>query len=435
MQRYIEQLIDDLRQAAEQAPPDIIDDPEIDDEEALEMELEEAERIVTGPFEKMSDILGIPKKMLPGPNRLNDEHVSLLVPEIEKLLNAYNFYPDYPEKVPYNLLYKALYDIWDDDFVKVNSGQYHIEFCDYDEDNCPFPGYCDYCSETFSDEEKVPENEFNIKANDLKGDDKNIQQDFHQIEKEYYMDDEITDEEGFIPGIHNYCDRWCERCDFTDYCRVFAMEKEMREMLERNKDARKQQQQDEDWTEPEDNTPGVEAEKPEIEMEFPEDLDEELLNERDDFFSSDQKAGRHPMAELAYDYSMSTLKWFHKRNRELDRRFTAQIAHGNVDEIMNADEIMQWYQMLIYTKLKRALTGYYEMEDFEDAGFDMNGSAKVALIGLDRSIDAATILMRHIKAEREQLKKFRDQLEKIRNMAEETFPNAREFIRPGLDEF
>ena len=98
MQRYIEQLIDDLRQAAEQAPPDIIDDPEIDDEEALEMELEEAERIVSGPFEKLSDILGIPKKMLPGPNRLKDEHVRILVPEIEKLLNAYNFYPDYPEK-------------------------------------------------------------------------------------------------------------------------------------------------------------------------------------------------------------------------------------------------------------------------------------------------------------------------------------------------
>ena len=435
MHRYIEQLIDDLRQAAEQAPPDIIDDPEIDEEEALEMELEEAERIVTGPFEKLSDILGIPKKMLPGPDRLKDEHVRILVPEIEKLLNAYNFYPDYPEKVPYNLLYKALYDIWDDDFIKVNSGQYHIEFCDYDENNCPFPGYCDYCSETFSDEEQIPENEFNVKANDLTGDEKNIQQDFHQIEKEYYMDDEITDEEGFIPGIHNYCDRWCERCDFTDYCRVFAMEKEMREMLERNKEERKQEQESEEWTEPEDIAPEEEEGKPEIEMEFPEDLDEALHEERNDFFSAEKKAGRHPMAELAYDYSMTTLKWFRRRNRNLDKHFTAQIARGNTDEVMNASEVMQWYQMLIYTKLKRALTGYYEMEDFEDAAFDMNGSAKVALIGLDRSIMAATVLMRHIKAEREPLKKFRDQLEKIRSMAEETFPEAREFIRPGLDEF
>ena len=30
----------------------------------------------------------------------------------------------------------------------------------------------------------------------------------------------------FIPGIFNYCDRWCERCAFTARCRTFAMEQE-----------------------------------------------------------------------------------------------------------------------------------------------------------------------------------------------------------------
>src|SRR5262245_57784095 len=34
------------------------------------------------------------------------------------------------------------------------------------------------------------------------------------------------DDNNFISGIHNYCDRWCERCQFTDRCRVFAMEQE-----------------------------------------------------------------------------------------------------------------------------------------------------------------------------------------------------------------
>lgn len=28
-------------------------------------------------------------------------------------------------------------------------------------------------------------------------------------------------ESKFIPGIHNYCDRWCERCYFTSRCRVY----------------------------------------------------------------------------------------------------------------------------------------------------------------------------------------------------------------------
>jgi hypothetical protein len=33
--------------------------------------------------------------------------------------------------------------------------------------------------------------------------------------------------DGFIVGIFNYCDRWCERCAFTSRCRVFADVAEM----------------------------------------------------------------------------------------------------------------------------------------------------------------------------------------------------------------
>src|SRR5882672_12548767 len=27
----------------------------------------------------------------------------------------------------------------------------------------------------------------------------------------------------FIPGIYNYCDRWCERCAFTSRCMNYAV--------------------------------------------------------------------------------------------------------------------------------------------------------------------------------------------------------------------
>lgn len=29
----------------------------------------------------------------------------------------------------------------------------------------------------------------------------------------------------FISGIYNYCDRWCERCQFTSRCLLYALEK------------------------------------------------------------------------------------------------------------------------------------------------------------------------------------------------------------------
>jgi len=28
----------------------------------------------------------------------------------------------------------------------------------------------------------------------------------------------LTKDPKYIPGIYNYCDRWCERCQFTSRC-------------------------------------------------------------------------------------------------------------------------------------------------------------------------------------------------------------------------
>src|SRR4051812_22950178 len=35
----------------------------------------------------------------------------------------------------------------------------------------------------------------------------------------------------FIPGIYNYCDRWCERCAFTHRCRVYSTQQEFEEQI------------------------------------------------------------------------------------------------------------------------------------------------------------------------------------------------------------
>jgi predicted protein tyrosine phosphatase len=212
------------------------------------------------------------------------------------------------------------------------------------------------------------------------------------------------------------------------------MEEEMLEMLNKNKSDKDKSDDGNEWVIPDAEIEEDTQDEPEIEVELNQDIMDELSAEQDDFFSAEKKAGRHPMAELAYKYSMTTFNWFRKHNKELQKHFTAHLAAGYGDEVMEASEVMQWYHMFIFTKLKRALSGYYEQEEFEEADFDMNGSAKVALIGLDRSIEAATVLIRHMKVHREELKEFRSQLEKIRAMAEETFPDAREFIRPGLDE-
>ena len=37
---------------------------------------------------------------------------------------------------------------------------------------------------------------------------------------------ELGEKEGYIDGIFNYCDRWCERCRFTSKCRNYAFDPE-----------------------------------------------------------------------------------------------------------------------------------------------------------------------------------------------------------------
>jgi hypothetical protein len=38
--------------------------------------------------------------------------------------------------------------------------------------------------------------------------------------------EKTLDNPRFIAGIHNYCDRWCERCPFTARCSVYAVEQQ-----------------------------------------------------------------------------------------------------------------------------------------------------------------------------------------------------------------
>jgi hypothetical protein len=43
----------------------------------------------------------------------------------------------------------------------------------------------------------------------------------HAMAHSFPIDDAELPPEPMIPGVYNYCDRWCERCVFSRRCRVF----------------------------------------------------------------------------------------------------------------------------------------------------------------------------------------------------------------------
>ena len=103
-------------------------------------------------------------------------------------------------------------------------------------------------------------------------------------------------------------------------------------------------------------------------------------------------------------------------------------------------DIIQWYQHFIYVKLRRAIESRAseELESDEDMRKfpkDSDGSAKTAMIGMDRSIEAWSGLRAALGVdEGDRILDLLTRLAAIRRAAEQLFPKARAFVRPGFDE-
>lgn len=419
MNRYIEQLIEDFRKAAISAPHLSDNDEGISDEEALENHFDDVERYVMGEHDApLSSIIGIPSGMLPKPEKLSPALQKKLVTEMIAMLNAWNFYPDFPENLPDEMKYRALLDVWDDEQTYMRSGQMYIEFCDYNPDNCPFPGYCEACDEFAN--EGDPQIDNPDCADDDSDDWIDPEAMIRDVAERFKVTGDTPDND-FIPGIYNYCDRWCERCDFTDRCANFHLVNNLLDEMEEN-----------DIPAP-DEDGDVQKTLNDSEEEFLYSSDDNP-DSPGDFFSTHQKAERHPLAILSEKYAWTAYDWLNKHHQAFEKKLTYWLAKGQADELNEGFEVLSYYNFFIHMKLTRAVSGYYELQDFDEAEFDMNGSAKVALIGIDRMLEAIKLLRRYLKTEREQLENFKKQLEKLRFDAENLFPEARSFVRPGLDE-
>lgn len=100
--------------------------------------------------------------------------------------------------------------------------------------------------------------------------------------------------------------------------------------------------------------------------------------------------------------------------------------------------VLYWYQHFIAAKIQRSLLGMLDIDGFEDDSerndpqSDANGSAKIALIAIERSLLAWTYVISPKNADR--VRPLIELLEKLKYITEEKFPKARDFVRPGFDE-
>ena len=269
--------------------------------------------------------------------------------------------------------------------------------------------------------------------------------------------------ERFISGIYNYCDYWCERCTFTRQCRTFAMGKEMEAERKSDRDDATNMafwntlaeqlnqasilQGEQGWLQTEwRDDDGLEANAFLHEEEEQQEMDEYLRKEE----ALRQQINQHPLSRMAMEYMKRVESWLKAADADLkalaqewmeaaktrDQDCDYEELARSVGDML---EVITWYHTFLPPKINRALRSLSEMKTrgggilADSSQYDANGSGKVVLVAVERSISAWLFLREHLPRQEDTLLSMLVLLGRIRNGLHEELPNAKTFCRPGFE--
>jgi hypothetical protein len=223
--------------------------------------------------------------------------------------------------------------------------------------------------------------------------------------------------DGFIIGVFNYCDRWCATCRFTSRCGLFADVAEIEAAQDSNM------------------RPVVDAPPHSSQVEPPppawlqELIDEmnEAARDSATLPSTEDLAGTSPRGHRAIEarargYAHRTYQWLQ-----------AHDAYG-VNDPTDPRAVIGWFHISISSKIFRALSGL--ADGLHEVGIpaDHDGSAKVALLAIERSHAAWLQMVESGLASTPTVEAFISDLVWLTDALDRVFPRARAFVRPGFDE-
>ena len=220
-------------------------------------------------------------------------------------------------------------------------------------------------------------------------------------------------QDGFILGIFNYCDRWCERCPFTHRCRLFA------DMAEIDFE-----QGNGPLTEPRVLRERRRLTEQLIALhETAEELGEKGLpkpGERVGQLPPDLEPcmGVDPVALQNSDALWAKMNKLHLSANPSVRLAMQTIAYFSVFVPMK--------MMRAFSQVARNGPGAQQS--------DANGSGKAALLALERMESAWRTLVdtHHLSAK--DAAPFLAEIARMQRNLGRALPNARAFVRPGFDE-
>jgi hypothetical protein len=218
-----------------------------------------------------------------------------------------------------------------------------------------------------------------------------------------------------IEFISEYCDRWCERCAFTTRCSAYAVEAALG-MCGDLKDALRLAV----------GAPmAVGGTRPSGDIEFIEATAEEQHAFETTIHAHARRIKEAPLTKNAMDIAIAEHRWLHEH---------AAIRASADAVVREAIAVVFRYSVFIGGKLARTLHDREPGGDSADDPIqnDWNGSAKIAMIAIERSQSAWQTIAEatgDVGAAA-----LAASLATLCNQVEDAFPFARLFKRPGFDD-
>jgi hypothetical protein len=220
-----------------------------------------------------------------------------------------------------------------------------------------------------------------------------------------------------IDFISEYCDRWCKRCAFTTRCSAYAVQAALGMCG--------------DLTEALQLAVGVPmvpeaASRAVTKVEVAGPTPQEVREFKAQIEVHAKRIREAPLTQHAMEVAVAEHRWFEKH---------AAVRESTDAVIREAVAVVSWNSTFIGGKLARGQHGRELGDDPHDDPIqnDWNGSAKIALISIERS-ESAWLTIAQATGD-PAAAELASAMSALRGEVEEAFPFARLFKRPGFDEW
>ncbi|MDD5529201.1 MAG: hypothetical protein PHX21_04150 [bacterium] len=239
----------------------------------------------------------------------------------------------------------------------------------------------------------------------------------------------------YISGIYNYCDKWCEKCTLTKKCFLYAKEQKQ---LAKHKEKG-------------ENPNDLNVVMQDIKESFSETL--KLLRKDakkhgiditalPEVESEEHDPSGHPLMQTAKTYLKLSHSFLEKLRKIIQEEGGDLIERteiipsaandiGTLRQIVSSYDVILWYHALISVKIHRALQDKMDADEFSQT--DADASAKIAYIGVMKSMDALKTIYNWNKALQDDALTLLAKTENLKKGINEEFPGHITFKRPGFD--